>query len=61
MAVSPWVLGFGLALLLEGIVLFVAPAAWRETVQHLLRLRDGQLRFFGLSLLLAGLLVMWLS
>ncbi|MDO4683318.1 MAG: DUF2065 domain-containing protein [Lautropia sp.] len=61
MAVSPWVLGLGFAMLLEGLVLFLVPAAWREAVQQMLRLRDGQLRFFGLILLMAGLLVMWLS
>lgn len=60
-AVSPWLLGLGLALVLEGLMPFLLPAIWRETLQRLMALRDGQLRFVGLMLVMAGLMFMWLS
>lgn len=52
-----WLLAIGLVLLIEGIVPFVAPALWRETVLRVSRMRDGQIRFFGLGALLVGLLL----
>ncbi len=61
MAVSPWLLGLGFALVLEGLMPFLLPAIWRETLQKLIQMRDGQLRFVGLMLLLSGMLVMWVS
>lgn len=48
-------------LILEGLMPFLLPAAWREAAHALLRLNDGQLRFIGLVLLLAGaILLYWL-
>lgn len=41
----------------EGVMPFVAPGLWRETLQRLGRLTDGQLRFVGLSSIVAGLLM----
>ena len=49
---------FAIALLLEGLTPFIAPAAWRRTVQQLLTLRDGQLRFFGLVATVVGLFLL---
>ncbi len=49
-----------LLLVLEGILPFASPAAWRRTFQRLLELRDGQLRFFGLCSILIGLVLLWL-
>ena len=49
---------FAIALLLEGLTPLIAPAAWRRTVQQLLTLRDGQLRFFGLVATVVGLLLL---
>lgn len=47
----------GLMLVLEGILPFVAPAAWREGFRRLTELKDGQIRFFGLVAIVLGALV----
>ena len=44
----------GLWLVLEGIFPFISPAGWRKTFMQLLQLDDGQIRFFGLCSVLAG-------
>jgi uncharacterized protein YjeT (DUF2065 family) len=51
-------LAFALMLVLEGVIPFVAPAAWRETFSRLIRMADGQIRFVGLASMLAGLLIL---
>jgi len=50
-----------LVLVIEGILPFVSPGGWRRGFSQLLQLRDGQLRFFGLCSILAGLLLFWLA
>ena len=50
----------GLALILEGLMPFVAPNAWRRSFSQLMQLQDGQLRFFGLLAVGGGLLLLWL-
>lgn len=45
-------------LVLEGILPFLAPKAWRQTFQRMVELKDGQLRFIGLASMLGGLLLM---
>lgn len=44
-----------LLLVLEGVLPLVAPAAWRKLFLQLVMLRDGQIRFFALLCILAGL------
>ena len=46
---------FGLVLVLEGILPFLAPRVWREGLRKVLELTDGQLRSMGLISMLAGL------
>ena len=53
--------GFGLALILEGLLPLLAPRAWREAFSQLLQLQNGQIRFVGLLALGAGLLLLWLA
>jgi uncharacterized protein len=48
-----------LVLVLEGLLPFLSPQGWRQTFLKLLQLRDGQLRFFGLTSILLGLLTLW--
>jgi len=48
-------MAFGLMLVIEGFLPFLAPSTWRETFRRILQLSDGQIRFFGLASLLAGL------
>jgi uncharacterized protein YjeT (DUF2065 family) len=47
-----------LVLVLEGVLPFLIPGLWRETFRKLTEMSDGQLRFIGLSSMLAGLLLL---
>ena len=49
-----------LMLVFEGVLPFVAPRLWRETMRRAGELTDGQLRFVGLGSMLAGLAVLFL-
>lgn len=49
-----------LVLIFEGLLPMIAPAAWRRLFAEMLRLQDGQIRFFGMLCVLAGLLFWWL-
>ena len=51
-------LAFALMLVLEGLVPLVAPGLWRDTFRRLLQFRDGQVRFLGLTSMLAGLILL---
>ena len=51
-------IAFALMLVLEGLMPFVAPAAWRETFRHLIQLSDGQIRFIGLSSMVIGIFLL---
>jgi uncharacterized protein YjeT (DUF2065 family) len=48
-------MAFALMLVIEGLLPFLAPKAWRETFQRLMLLSDGQIRFFGLTSMIIGL------
>lgn len=48
-----------LMLVIEGLLPFLLPAAWRETFRRLIELGDGQLRFIGLSSMLLGLILLY--
>ncbi len=52
-------IGFGLMLVIEGMMPFLFPARWRHTVRRISNLQDGQLRFVGLTLMLAGVVVIY--
>lgn len=54
----PWLLAIGLVLVIEGLLPFAAPAAWRQTMARVALLKDGQIRFMGFAALCAGLLLM---
>ena len=45
---------FGLMLVVEGLLPFFSPGAWRSVFERMTRLTDGQIRFVGLSCMLAG-------
>lgn len=53
-------MALGLMLVLEGIMPFLFPSAWRETLRKLAQLQDGQLRFLGLTFMISGLLLIYL-
>jgi uncharacterized protein len=48
-----------LVLVFEGLMPFIAPTAWRRMFTEMLKLQDGQIRFFGLICLLSGALLWW--
>ncbi|MBT6185473.1 MAG: DUF2065 domain-containing protein [Betaproteobacteria bacterium] len=47
-----------LVLIIEGIIPFLSPSVWRETFERLVKMSDGQIRFFGLSSMLVGLIIL---
>jgi uncharacterized protein len=51
-------IAFALMLVLEGLLPFLAPGAWRETFRRLIQMSDGQIRFIGLTSMLAGILLL---
>jgi len=55
-----WLLGLAMMLVIEGMVPFLLPELWRDTFRKLVALSDGQLRFVGISSMLAGLLMLYL-
>ena len=56
---SYWLIGLALMLVIEGIMPFLFPAQWRDTFRRLVQLSDGQLRFIGMTSMLAGLLLLY--
>ena len=50
---------FALMLIIEGIFPFMSPQGWRDRMVQILALHDGQIRFFGLVCVLAGLVMLW--
>jgi len=51
-------IAFALMLVLEGLLPFLAPGTWRETFRRLIQMSDGQIRFIGLTSMLAGILLL---
>lgn len=52
-------LAMALVLVIEGLFPFLSPGGWRRMFSQILGLSDGQIRFFGLCSILAGLI--WLG
>ena len=56
-----WAMGaLALMLVFEGLLPFLSPTAWRQVFERALKMSDGQIRFIGLSSMLAGLLMLLL-
>jgi uncharacterized protein YjeT (DUF2065 family) len=58
---TTFLMAFALMLVIEGIMPFLFPAKWLEIFRRIIQLSDGQIRFFGLSSMLAGLLLLFFS
>jgi uncharacterized protein YjeT (DUF2065 family) len=58
---TTFLMALALMLVIEGLLPFLAPRLWRETFQRLMQLSDGQIRFFGLTSMIAGLLLLLFS
>lgn len=52
------IMAFGLMLVLEGFLPFVVPQIWREMFRRITAMSDGQIRFFGLSSMVLGLILL---
>jgi len=51
-----------LLLVIEGIMPFLSPGKWRETMMQVAQLPDSTLRGFGLGIMLLGVILLyWLS
>lgn len=51
-----------LMLVVEGLLPFFSPSVWRKVFERAIQMSDGQIRFIGLSSMLAGvvmLLIFW--
>ncbi len=47
-----------LMLVLEGLLPFLSPQAWRQVFERATRMSDGQIRFLGLSSMIVGLVLL---
>jgi uncharacterized protein YjeT (DUF2065 family) len=55
-------MAFALMLVIEGLLPFVLPAVWRDMFRRITtQFSDGQIRFFGLTSMLIGLLLLILA
>jgi hypothetical protein len=54
-------MAFALMLVVEGLLPFLAPSAWRETFRRLMQLNDGQIRFIGLTSMVVGLALLYFA
>jgi len=51
-------LALALMLVIEGLLPFISPGGWRRMFEQILTLGDGQIRFFGLCSIAAGVVLM---
>jgi len=51
---------FGLVLVIEGIIPFIAPQRWRQTILMLAKQKDHFVRRLGFILMLLGLAIVFL-
>ena len=52
---------FALMLVIEGVLPFLVPTLWRDTFRRLTEMTDGQIRFIGLTSMVAGLLLLFIA
>jgi len=52
-------LALGLMLIAEGLMPMISPVRWRSLFEQLLKLEDGQVRFFGMFMVIMGLGLFW--
>ena len=49
-----------LMLVVEGLLPFLSPTSWRSVFERATRMTDGQIRFLGLTSMIAGLAMLLL-
>ena len=52
---SIW-LALAMVLIFEGLLPFLSPTRWRKAFEQVLKMNDGQIRFFGLCSVVLGIL-----
>jgi len=52
-------LALGLMLILEGLMPMLSPHRWRLLFEQRLQLDDSLIRFFGMFMVICGLLLFW--
>jgi len=60
LAWSDLLAGFAFFLIIEGLLPFVRPNAWRRGISILSKMQDGQLRRAGFMIVVAGLALLYL-
>jgi uncharacterized protein YjeT (DUF2065 family) len=50
---------FALMLVVEGFLPFISPGRWRGVFERAMKMSDGQIRFIGLSSMLAGIVLLY--
>ena len=58
---TTFLMAFTLMLVIEGIMPFLLPTLWREAFRRIILMSDGQIRFFGLSSMLLGLIILYFA
>lgn len=49
---------FALYLVIEGLLPFVSPRSWKQSIEMIAQLNDSQLRVFGLASMIAGVFLL---
>ena len=49
---------FALYLVIEGLLPFVSPRSWKQSIEMIAQLADSQLRIFGLVSMVAGVVLL---
>ena len=55
---TTFLMAFALMLVIEGFLPFLLPKLWRDTFRRITEFTDGQIRFFGLSSMVVGLMIL---
>ena len=58
---TTFLMALALMLVIEGLLPFLAPGVWRDAFRRIIKMSDGQIRFFGLTSMLVGLLLLLLT
>jgi uncharacterized protein YjeT (DUF2065 family) len=56
---TTFLMAFALMLVIEGLLPFLAPTLWRDTFRRVTQMSDGQIRFFGLTSMLIGVILLF--
>jgi uncharacterized protein len=54
---TSFLMALALMLVIEGALPFLLPKLWRDTFRRITEFTDGQIRFFGLSSMVVGLMI----